>query len=107
MVLSRGSRDLPSHDQLTKRLFKNGVIAAKPSAGCWWYNTEHHHSGIALLTPEQVHYGLANEVIGRREVVLAAAFEKNPSRFKHKIPAPAKLPEAVWINPPATQNMQA
>jgi putative transposase len=72
-----------------------------------WYNTEHHHSGIALLTPEQVHYGLANEVIGRREVVLAAAFEKNPSRFKHKIPAPAKLPEAVWINPPATQNMQA
>jgi len=54
-----------------------------------------------------VHYGLANEVIGRREVVLAAAFEKNPSRFKHKIPAPAKLPEAVWINPPATQNMQA
>jgi len=41
------------------------------------------------------------------EVVLAAAFEKNPSRFKHKIPAPAKLPEAVWINPPATQNIQA
>lgn len=72
-----------------------------------WYNKEHRHSGIALLTPEQVHYGLANEVIGHREVVLAAAFEKYPSRFKHKVPTPAKLPEAVWINPPSTQNTEA
>ena len=24
-----------------------------------WYNQEHHHSGIALLTPEVVHYGKA------------------------------------------------
>lgn len=72
-----------------------------------WYNKEHRHSGIALLTPEQVHYGLATEVIGRREVVLAAAFEKYPSRFKHKVPVPAKLPEAVWINPPSTQNTGA
>jgi hypothetical protein len=54
-----------------------------------------------------VHYGLANEVIGHREVVLAAAFEKYPSRFKHKVPTPAKLPEAVWINPPSTQNTEA
>ena len=22
-----------------------------------WYNTEHHHSGIGLLTPEVLHYG--------------------------------------------------
>jgi putative transposase len=73
----------------------------------FWYNKEHRHSGIALLTPEQVHYGLATEVIGRREVVLAAAFEKYPSRFKHKVPVPDRLPEAVWINPPSTQNIGA
>ena len=23
-----------------------------------WYNTEHHHSGLGLLTPHDVHYGL-------------------------------------------------
>ena len=31
-----------------------------------WYNNEHHHSGIALLTPETVHYGLAQEVSRNR-----------------------------------------
>lgn len=72
-----------------------------------WYNKEHRHSGIALLTPEQVHYGNADQIIRQREMVLAAAFEKNPSRFKHKVPAVDKLPEAVWINPPQTQNTGA
>ena len=28
-----------------------------------WYNMEHHHSGIVLLTPREVHYGLAADVI--------------------------------------------
>jgi putative transposase len=28
-----------------------------------WYNTEHHHSGIGLLTPEVLHYGRADEII--------------------------------------------
>jgi len=72
-----------------------------------WYNKEHRHSGIALLTPEQVHYGQADQIILQRQMVLAAAFEKHPSRFKHKPPAPDKLPEAVWINPPPTQNTGA
>lgn len=27
-----------------------------------WYNTEHHHCGIGLLTPKSVHYGLAKSV---------------------------------------------
>ncbi len=31
-----------------------------------WYNTEHHHSGIGLMTPEIVHYGLAEEVTAKR-----------------------------------------
>jgi putative transposase len=72
-----------------------------------WYNKEHRHNGIALMTPDQVHYGLADEVTRQRATVLAKAFEKHPNRFKNKIPVPDLLPEAVWINPPSTENTRA
>jgi putative transposase len=72
-----------------------------------WYNKEHRHSGIALMTPEQVHYGLAEQVARRRAAVLKSAFEYHPNRFKHKIPVPDTPPEAVWINPPSTENIGA
>lgn len=65
-----------------------------------WYNHEHHHSGIALLTPACVHFDLSKQTLAKRATVLKAAFEKNSARFKHKVPSPVKLPEAVWINKP-------
>jgi len=68
-----------------------------------WYNKEHRHSGIALVTPEQAYYGIADEIIRQRAVVLQAAFERQPNRFKHKMPVPENLPKAVWINPPSTE----
>ncbi len=73
----------------------------------FWYNKEHRHSGIALMTPEQVHYGLADEVTRHRASVLAAAFEEHPNRFKNKTPVPDTLPAAVWINPPSVENIGA
>lgn len=68
-----------------------------------WYNFEHYHSGIALLTPATVHYQKAESVIAKRKEVLSEAYAKHPERFTTKVPEPAKLPEAVWINPPAPQ----
>ncbi len=65
-----------------------------------WYNHEHHHSGIALLTPEMVHYGMAGEVIEQRQQVLDAAYARNPERFPHARPKHPPQPTAVWINPP-------
>jgi putative transposase len=65
-----------------------------------WYNTEHHHGGIGLLTPEVLHYGRADEVIARRQVVLSQAFQRNPERFVRAHPKPPARPTAVWINPP-------
>jgi len=65
-----------------------------------WYNTEHHHTGIGLLTPETVHYGRAEEVIEERQRVLSAAYEQRPERFVRQPPRAPELPEAVWINPP-------
>ena len=65
-----------------------------------WYNTEHRHSGIGMLTPEVVHYGFAEDVIESRRKVLEAAYRAHPERFVRGVPIPPPLPEAVWINPP-------
>lgn len=65
-----------------------------------WYNTQHRHSGIGLLTPETVHRGQAEQVRAARQAVLADAYVAHPERFVRKQPEPPKLPAAVWINPP-------
>ena len=65
-----------------------------------WYNHEHRHGGIALLTPEQVHTGQAPGVIARRNRVLATAYAARPDRFVNGPPANPELPPVVWINPP-------
>ena len=69
-----------------------------------WYNTEHRHAGIAFMTPENVHYGRATQILETRSAALDAAFAAHPERFKGKRPVPESLPEAVWINPPADEN---
>jgi len=65
-----------------------------------WYDQEHHHSGIALLTPEMLHYGMAGLVIEQRQQVLDAAYARNPERFTNDRPKHPPQPTAVWINPP-------
>ena len=65
-----------------------------------WYNDQHCHSGIALLTPAMVHFGQAPTVLGQRQLVLSAAYLAHPERFVRKAPAVAPLPEKVWINKP-------
>ena len=69
-----------------------------------WYNSEHRHTGIGLLTPEMVHYGKADAVINQRRIVLASAFEAHPERFVGGLPVPPPLPEAAWINKPKTDS---
>ena len=65
-----------------------------------WYNVEHRHSGIALLTPADVHFGRAEQITVARGAVLDAAFAAHPERFVRKPPQPPRLPEQVWINKP-------
>jgi putative transposase len=69
-----------------------------------WYNGEHRHSGIGLLTPEMVHYGQAQAVIEQRRIVLASAFGAHPERFVRGLPLPPSLPEAAWINKPKVES---
>ena len=65
-----------------------------------WYNTEHRHSGLGMLTPHEVHYGLAEQRVEARARVLAAAFAAHPERFVAGLPRPPALPSEVWINKP-------
>lgn len=71
-----------------------------------WYNHEHYHSGIALMTPSSVHSGHAAEILVKRNQVLAAAFAAHPERFKGKPPVHPPLPTAAWINPPKPLSQQ-
>jgi putative transposase len=68
-----------------------------------WYNLAHHHSGIGLLTPADVHYGRAEQVQAARAEVLTAAYAAHPQRFVRKPPEPPALPAVAWINQPDTQ----
>lgn len=65
-----------------------------------WYNGDHYHSGIGLNTPEDVHYGRAQQRVDQRAAVLAAAQLAHPERFVRGAPKPPALPTAVWINKP-------
>jgi len=66
-----------------------------------WYNCEHHHSALALLTPEDVHYGRAEKIITDRQRVLSSFYEAHPERFVNGPPQHPALASEVWINPPA------
>lgn len=68
-----------------------------------WYNEDHYHSGIALMTPAQVHYGQAEQVQTQRQQVLAVAYAAHPERFVRGRPRVPELPGAVWINAPEQQ----
>lgn len=65
-----------------------------------WYNDEHHHSGIVMLTPEELHSGRGAGVLAARHQTMTAAFAANPRRFNGRVPKPQKLPTEVWINKP-------
>ena len=68
-----------------------------------WYNNDHYHSGLGLLTPEMVHYGTANAVLAKRQDVLSAAYVAHPERFVGGAPKVPTLPAEVWINEPALE----
>ena len=68
-----------------------------------YYNHEHRHSGIGLMTPYAVHHGLATQIIAARQDTLLTAYARHPERFVRQPPRPPILPDAAWINPPAKE----
>ena len=70
-----------------------------------WYNHQHYHTGLNLLTPASVHYGQAEVIRQQRQLVLAAAYAQHPQRFVRGEPIVKGAPDAVWINPPIVPNL--
>ena len=63
-----------------------------------WYNTEHRHSGIRYVTPNERRHGIEGAVLANRARVYERARRKNPNRWSRGTrdwtPAPA-----VFLNP--------
>lgn len=72
-----------------------------------WYNHDHRHSALGLMTPATVHFGQAPAVRDKRQQVLQQAYSDHPQRFVRGIPSPPELPAAVWINPPNSDQLAA
>jgi putative transposase len=72
-----------------------------------WYNLEHHHSGLGLMTPHDVHHGLAQEKWQHRARALTAAYTAHPERFPHGLPMPPPIPTEVWINQPSDHTIMS
>ncbi len=71
-----------------------------------WYNKDHHHAGIGLMTPDQVHYGQTDAVHAARQYTLDRAYLENPQRFVNKPPMPPNKPTTAWINPPCSATIR-
>jgi putative transposase len=93
-------KTLKYHPGFTGRFADIGAAIAHCRSFFPWYNTEHRHGGIAMLTPDDVHHGRAQAVLAERQRTLEAAWADHPERFVRGVPKPSPLPEAVWINPP-------
>jgi putative transposase len=72
-----------------------------------WYNDQHRHSGIGMMTPAIVHHRRASLIYQQRQIVLDAAYQAHPDRFVRQRPAPLPLPQEVWINKPPNSGQKA
>ncbi len=66
-----------------------------------WYNNDHHHSGLALLTPADVHFGRVDQRVTARQTVVSAAYHAHPERFPNGPPIVRRPQREVWINNPS------
>ncbi len=63
-----------------------------------WYNTEHLHSGINFVTPEDRHAGREDAIFEQRREVYEAARERHPARWSRGVRKWESVKE-VRLNP--------
>jgi len=68
-----------------------------------WYNTEHRHSAISFVTPDQRHQGLDEELLNHRHQVYQKARAKHPERWSGKTRNWQRT-EVVYLNPQESDN---
>ena len=115
------SDDNPYSEALFRTLKYTPAYPAKPfqdiaAARTWvqrfvgWYNTEHRHSGIRFVTPEQRHAGRDAAVLGRRHEVYQRAKALTAERWRGRSTRNWSVVGEVWLNPekaeePAVSNL--
>lgn len=86
------SNDNPFSESLFKTVkycpqFPDGPLATIPAWREWmtafdrWYGTDHLHSGIQYVTPEDRHNGRDAEILANRKRVYEAAKKRRPERW--------------------------
>jgi putative transposase len=103
------SNDNPYSESLFRTMKYRPEYPSKPfesieQAQAWvdafvtWYNTEHLHSAIRFVTPDDRHYGREEGILANRQKVYEQARSSNPERWSGQIRnwCPVRL---VWLNP--------
>ena len=68
-----------------------------------WYNTEHRHSGIRYVTPEERHNGEDKGILVYRHIVYEAAKKDHPERWSGKTRNWESI-RKVYLNPENVMN---
>jgi putative transposase len=71
-----------------------------------WYNEEHHHAGIGVLTPPWFILERLRPSWAHRQAVLDTAYQAQTDRFVRRPPKPLPLPREVWIDRPVPPDQQ-
>ena len=105
----RVSDDNPYSESLFRTLKYRPEYPSKPfgsldEANSWvrqfvgWYNTEHLHSAIRFVTPDDRHFGREHEILQQRREVYEEARAKNPGRWSGST-RNWEVIEKVYLNP--------
>lgn len=93
-------------------VYPTGGFATIEEARAWvhnfaaWYNTEHLHSGINYVTPEDRHAGRDEEILANRRRVYEEARRRNPSRWSRHS-RPWDHVDVVYLNPEQKKRPEA
>ena len=104
------SNDNPYSESIFKTLKYIPAYPAQPFASldearqwvqCFvtWYNTEHRHSGIQFVTPEQRHECKDHALLKARTAVYEAAKRAMPARWRNRAVRNWNPVGTVWLNP--------
>ena len=91
----RVSDDNPYSEALFRTLkyrpgYPSQPFASPEAAQCWvegfvaWYNTEHLHSAIRFVSPDDRHFGREAAILEQRRQVYEQARQRNPQRWARK-----------------------
>ena len=103
------SNDNPYSESLFRTMKYRPEYPSKPfenlkQAQSWvdgfvfWYNTQHLHSSIRYVTPDDRHYGREQYILANRRKVYKKARDRNPNRWSKQIRNWTPVHQ-VWLNP--------